>query len=138
LARCSSLSSISGSGTPKRCASKADFFVQLEELEHVAADAAAEAVEKAFIAIDLKRRRLLAVKRTQTFVIGARLFQRYVVLDHDDDVGLLLEIVDESLRKKGHLRKHAFYHEGRGATATKHTTSKNFIVVFVIAGWPSW
>ena len=41
-----------------------DFFVQLEELEHVAADPAAEAVEETLIAIDLKRRRLLTVKRT--------------------------------------------------------------------------
>jgi len=65
---------------------KADFFVQLEELEHVAADAAAEAVEEALVAIDLEGRRLLAMKRTETFVIGARFFQRHVVLDHHDDV----------------------------------------------------
>jgi len=81
---------------------KADFFVQLEKLEHVAADAASEAVEETFVAIDLKGRRLLAMKRAQPFVIGARLLQRHVILDHDDDVGLLLEIVDESLWKQAH------------------------------------
>jgi hypothetical protein len=60
-------------------------------------------VEEAFVAIDLKGRRLLSVKRAKSFVIGARFFQRHVVLDDDDDVGLLLEIVDESLRKQAHL-----------------------------------
>ena len=85
------------------CVGKADLFVQLEELEHVAADAAAKTVEEAFVAIDLKGRRLLPVKRTKPFVIRARFFQRHVVLDHDDDVGLLFEIVDESLRKQTHF-----------------------------------
>src|SRR5581483_9636080 len=42
-----------------------DLLVQFEELEHVAADAAAEAVEEPFVRVDVERRRLLAVKRTE-------------------------------------------------------------------------
>jgi hypothetical protein len=109
LARCSSSCSISGSATAEPLREqlhgfgKTDLFVQLEKLEDVAANATAEAVEEAFVAIDLKGRRFLPVKRAKPFVIGARFFQRHVVLDHDDDVGLLFEIVDESLRKQTHF-----------------------------------
>ena len=41
---------------------------QREEFEDVAARAAAETVEEAFVAIDMKRRRFLAMKRTEAFV----------------------------------------------------------------------
>src|SRR5262245_63741283 len=44
------------------------------------------------------------MKRTKAFVAGAGLLQRHVVLDHDDDVGLLLQIVDESLWEERHSR----------------------------------
>jgi hypothetical protein len=71
--------------------------VQLEELEHVAADAAAEAVEVALLAIDVERRRLLAVERTEPLVGGAGLLERDVILDDDDDVGVMLQVVDELL-----------------------------------------
>ena len=61
---------------------EADLLVQLEELEHVATDAAAEAVEEALVAVDVERRRLLGVERAEALVGRARLLQRHVVLDH--------------------------------------------------------
>ena len=78
---------------------EADLLVQLEKLEDVAADAAAEAVKEPLVAIDVERRRLLAVKRAEPLVRGAGLLQRHVVLDHDDDVGVVLQVVDELLRE---------------------------------------
>ena len=78
---------------------ESDLLVQLEELEHVAADAAAEAMKEPLVTRDVERRRFLAVERTETLIRCTRLLQRHVVLDHDDDVGLLLEVVDESLRE---------------------------------------
>ena len=74
-------------------------LVQLEELEDVAADVAAKAMEKTLVAVDVKRRRLLAVERTESLVGRAGLLQRHVVLNHDDDVGLVLQVVDELLRE---------------------------------------
>jgi hypothetical protein len=75
--------------------------VQLEELEHVAADAAAETVEEALVAVDVERRRLLAVKRTEPLVGGAGLLQRDVVADDHHDVGVVLQVVDELLGEQG-------------------------------------
>src|SRR5207302_8969983 len=66
------------------------------------ADAAAEAVEEPLVTMDVERRRLLAVKGTEPFVGGAGLLQRHVILDHDDDVGLVLQVVNEPLRKETH------------------------------------
>jgi hypothetical protein len=77
---------------------EADLVVQLEELEDVSPDAAAEAVEVALLAVDVERRRLLAVERAQPLVGGAGLLERDVVLDDDDDVGVVLQVVDEVLR----------------------------------------
>ena len=51
---------------------EADLLVQLHELDHVAADAAAEAVEEALLAVDVERRRLLAVERAQPLPGRAR------------------------------------------------------------------
>ena len=79
---------------------KPDLVVQLEELQHVAADAAAEAVEEALVAVDVERRRLLAVERAQPLVGGAGLLERDVVADHHDDVGVVLQVVDELLREE--------------------------------------
>jgi hypothetical protein len=42
------------------------------------------------------------VKRAQTLVSCANLFQRHVILDDDDDVGVVSEVVDELLGKEGH------------------------------------
>src|SRR6185312_3686082 len=41
---------------------ESSLLVQLEELEDVATDLTAEAVEKTFVAVDVKRRRFLAVE----------------------------------------------------------------------------
>jgi hypothetical protein len=73
--------------------------VQLEELEDVAADAAAEAVKEPRFGIDVKRRRLLAVKRTEPFVgFPARFSGR--TPDDLHDVRLQAEVVDEALGKQ--------------------------------------
>ena len=84
---------------------EADLLVQLEELEDVAADAAAEAVEEPLVGIDVERRRLLGVKRTAALVRRARALQRHVLLHDLHDVRLQAEVVDELLGKQTH---HAF------------------------------
>ena len=94
--------------TPNFCASirtasgNADLLVQLEELEHVAADAAAEAVEEPLVRVDVKRRRLLRMERTETLVRRARALQRHVLLHDLQDVGLHAQVVDELLGKQSH------------------------------------
>ena len=72
-----------------------DLLVQLEELEHVAAGAAAEAVEEALLGIDDERRRLLRVERAQALVGRPRALERHVLLHDLQDVGLQAEVVDE-------------------------------------------
>ena len=81
---------------------EAHFLVQLDELDHVAADAAAEAVEEALLAVDVERRRLLAVERAQPFPRRAGLPQRHNVPHDRHDVGVKMKIVDEGLRKERH------------------------------------
>src|SRR5262249_30627376 len=81
---------------------EADLLVQLEELEHVAADVAAKAMEEPLVRVDVKRRRLLAVKRTEALEGPAHALQRYVLLHDRDDVRLQAEVVDEALRKQSH------------------------------------
>ena len=83
---------------------EADLLVQLEELEHVAADAAAEAVEEPLVGIDVERRRLLGVKRAEALVGRARPLQRHVLLHDLHDVRLQAEVVDELLRKQTHIQ----------------------------------
>src|SRR5579859_1863682 len=51
---------------------KREALRQRQKFKNVAASAAAEAVKKAFVAIDMKRRRLLAMKWTETLVALAR------------------------------------------------------------------
>src|SRR5687767_9935665 len=60
---------------------KADLLLQLDKLEHVTADAAAETVEEPAIAIDVERWRFLAVKRAEALVGRAGLAQRHRVRD---------------------------------------------------------
>src|SRR5205085_10631553 len=79
-----------------------DLFVQLEELEHVAADAAPEAVKESLFGIDAERRRLLVVERAEALVLRAGTLQRHVLLHHLKDVGLQAQVVDELLRKQPH------------------------------------
>src|SRR5262249_38748328 len=79
-----------------------DLLVQLEELEYVAANPASVAVEEALVAVDMERRRLLRVKRAETFVAGPRFLQRHVVLNDGDDIRLGLQVVDERLGEQSH------------------------------------
>ena len=74
---------------------KAHLFLQLQELEHIAAGAAAEAVKKSLVAIDVKGRRFLAVKRAEAFVRRAAFFQRHVLLNDLHDVGVHAKVVYE-------------------------------------------
>src|SRR5436190_12005111 len=67
-----------------------------QEFENVAACAASETVEESLTAIDVKRRRLLAMERAQTLVALARKLQRRDLADEVDDV-----------RRASHLRDYA-------------------------------
>ena len=78
---------------------ESDLFLQLDELEDVAADAAAEAMEEAFFLVDAERRRLLAVKRAEPLVFRAGLAQRHGVRDDGDNVCRRPDFVDEGLRE---------------------------------------
>ena len=79
---------------------EAHLLVKLQELEHIAAHSTAEAMEKSLVGIDVERRRLLRVERTEAFVSRARAFQRDVLLHYLHDVRLQLQIVNELLRKQ--------------------------------------
>ena len=81
---------------------KADLLVQLEKLEHVAADAAAETVEEPLLGVHVERRGLLVVERAVAFVRRARALQGYIFLHHRQDVGLHAQVVDELLREETH------------------------------------
>ncbi len=74
-------------------------FLELQKLEHIAAHAAAEAVEKSLVAVDVERRRLFRMKRAETLVAGAGFPQRHVLLNDLDDVRVHSQVVDESLGK---------------------------------------
>ena len=63
-----------------------DLLLQFDELEHVAAGLAPEAVEEALVRVDVERRRLLAVERAESLPRRPGLLQRDVVLHHLDDV----------------------------------------------------
>jgi len=67
---------------------EAELLVQFEELEDVAADAAAEAVEEALVRVHVERRRLFGVERTEALVGGAGLLQGHVLLHHLHDLDL--------------------------------------------------
>ena len=79
-----------------------DLLVELKKLDDVAARAAAKAVKEPLVPVDLKRRRLLTMERTEPLVVGPVLLQRHVVLDHHDDVCLVLQVVYEGLRVQSH------------------------------------
>ena len=79
---------------------KRDLVVQLDELEDVAAGAAAEAVEEPLVAVDVERRRLLAVKRAEPLPRRAAAPQRDALLDDLHDVGVRLQVVDEAGRER--------------------------------------
>src|ERR1041385_1188920 len=68
---------------------------QREELEDVAARAAAEAVEESLGAVDGERRRLLAVERAESLVALAGELERRDLADEVDDVGGLADAADD-------------------------------------------
>ena len=76
---------------------KREALGQREELEDVAARAAAEAVEEPLAAIDVKRRRLLAMKRTEAFVALAGELERRDLADEVDDVGRRAHLRDDAV-----------------------------------------
>ena len=104
-------SGASGTARPKRLRQhpdglgEADLLVQLDELDHVAADAAAEAVEEALLAVDVERRRLLAVERAQPFHVAPASLERHDVADHLHDVGVQMQIVEEGLREQRSIKR---------------------------------
>ena len=74
-----------------------NLLVKLEKLEHVTANPTAVAIEEALVAVHLERGRLLGVKRAESFVVGPRLLQRHVVLNHHHDIRVALQVIDERL-----------------------------------------
>jgi hypothetical protein len=81
---------------------KPDLLLHLDELDHVAADAAAEAVKEPLLAVDVKGRRLLTVERAQALVAVAGLLQGHVFLDHLHDIRAGAQVVDERRREQAH------------------------------------
>ena len=79
---------------------KADLLVELQELEDVPAHVAPETVKEPLLWIDVKRRRLFAVKRAESFVGAPRSLERHIFLHDLQDVGLQTKVVDELLRKQ--------------------------------------
>jgi hypothetical protein len=76
-------------GQPLDGLHEAQSLVFLDELDDVAARCAAEAVVQLHVGTHRERRRLLGVERAQALVATADAFQRDVVADHGEDVGLL-------------------------------------------------
>ena len=74
---------------------EAEFFLQLEELEDIAPHAAAEAVEKSLVAVDVERGAFFGVERAEAFVGRARFSERDVLLHDLQDVGLHAQVVYE-------------------------------------------
>ena len=83
---------------------EADFLVQLEELEDIAADAAAETVEEALVGMNVERRRFFVMERAVALVRRPRPLQGYIFLDDRQDIGLQAKVVDELLREQTHSR----------------------------------
>src|SRR5262245_60509058 len=81
---------------------EADLFMELQELEDIAANAAAEAMKKSLLGIDMKRRCLLPMKRTESLVSPSRTLQRYVLLDDRQDIGLKPKVINKGLGKECH------------------------------------
>src|SRR3982750_2318722 len=65
---------------------KREAFGEREEFENIAARAAAEAVEKPFVTLDVERRRLLAMKRAEALVALAGQLEGSDLADEVDDV----------------------------------------------------
>ena len=86
---------------------KLEVVVRHQEADRRAVRAAAEAVVEALRRADRERRRLLAVKRAEAFVVAAGALQRDAGADHLDDVGSGDELVDEGFGDSpGHSRNY--------------------------------
>ncbi len=64
-----------------------------EEGEYISSLAAAEAVEELAVGVDIKRRRLLGMKRAESDEIVPASTQRHILADHRDDVGGLFDLI---------------------------------------------
>ena len=84
---------------------ESDLLVKLEKLEDIAPHAAAETVEEALVAVDVKGGSLFTVERAESLVRRPHLLQRHVVLNDDHDVCVVLQVVDELLGEEGHFKK---------------------------------
>src|SRR6185436_6426057 len=94
-------------GEPPHGFQERQLLLQFDELHHVALRVAAEALEEAFVRVDVKRRRLLGVKWTESLPRRTRLPEGRDVTDDGDDVRLRLQILDERWREQGHDRRDA-------------------------------
>jgi hypothetical protein len=81
---------------------KAHLVKKLNELDDVPARSAAETVEKALVAVDVERWRLLPVKRAQALPRRPAPPQRNALLHDLNDIGVRLEIVDETRGEERH------------------------------------
>src|SRR5215203_3147004 len=77
----------------------------LDELDHVAADPAAEAVVELFLPLDGERGRALVVEGTEADVTRPLAAQVGVGGDHLDDVRGLLDPVDALVGDQGHQNR---------------------------------
>ena len=81
---------------------KRHLLMELDELDGVAAGAAPETLEEVLVGVDVERRRLLLMERTESLPRVPHLLQRHDVADERDDVRLRFQVVDEGLGEKGH------------------------------------
>ena len=96
---------------------KADAFDLHHELQHVAAGLATEAVIKLLALVNVERRALFLMERTQPQIaIAAGLAQRrHVLADYVDDINRRLQLIDEF-----HCASH-YYGAARGANLPRLT-----------------
>jgi hypothetical protein len=85
-----------------------------DEGNHVAARAATEAFEEAAIGVDVKRRRLLAMKRAQAHEVVAAFGQLYVRSDEGTDIGAREDLAAGGLIDERHrLLRHGSVRQGK-------------------------
>ena len=81
-----------------------------QKSERRAVRTAAEAMIKALVRADRKRRGFLVMKRAASLVLPAGFLELYAAADHLDDVGTIDQIVDEFLRDTtGHIGLNGTY-----------------------------
>src|SRR4029079_2147261 len=82
---------------------KGHFFKELDELDDVAADAAAETMKHTAIGVEVKPRRLFTVKRTESFPFRPASLHRHAFLNDLHDVGVRLQIINKRRWKQSHV-----------------------------------